>query len=251
MKQAVGESQQNNTAKSRTEEQILKLGEKLLEQKENLEQLEILATGLENTSRKVQLVKVTEAYHLFKELIVYYGVIQLLTFIEQEKIESFDQLIKLMDKPVRNEFMNIGGQLVPKPAINSLVRNIHNGKINNWDEVHTFYKESSEQYHHYKRQHAFASMLEILKLTPATFPKKIFLQLLQQSITTKEWMVKSIYESRAKDYASPFRQMVYDTQKEMEKVIGKLKDNTFIQQQREELVQFKKRVATINRQFTL
>ena len=251
MKQAVGESQQNNTAKSRTGEQILKLGEKLLEQKENLEQLEILATGLENTSRKVQLVKVTEAYHLFKELIVYYGVIQLLTFIEQEKIESFDQLIKLMDKPVRNEFMNIGGQLVPKPAINSLVRNIHNGKINNWDEVHTFYKESSEQYHHYKRQHAFASMLEILKLTPATFPKKIFLQLLQQSITTKEWMVKSIYESRAKDYASPFRQMVYDTQKEMEKVIGKLKDNTFIQQQREELVQFKKRVATINRQFTL
>ncbi len=251
MKQAVGESQQNKTAKRRTGEQILTLGEKLLEQKENLEQLEILAPGLENASRKVQLVKVTEAYHLFKELIVYYGVTQLLIFIEQEKIESFDQLIKLMGKPVRSEFMNIGGQLVPKPAINTLVRNIHNGKINNWDEVHTFYKESSEQYHQHKRQHAFASMLEVLQPGADGFTKKLFLQLLQQTVATKEWMVKGIYESRAKDYASPFRQMVYDSQKEMEKVIGKLKDNSFIKQQQDELVQFKKQVAAISKSLSL
>src|SRR5687768_15288241 len=74
MKKAVGENRQKNTDKKITEEQILKSGEKLLEQKTNLEQQEILVTGIENTSRKVQLVKVTEAYHLFKELIVYYGI---------------------------------------------------------------------------------------------------------------------------------------------------------------------------------
>ncbi len=247
MKQAVGESRQKINGKKLSEEQILKLGAKLLEQKANLEQEEILATGIENTSRKVQLVKVTDAYHLFKELIVYYGITQLLLFIEKEKISSFDQLAKLVGKPVRSEWMNIGGQLVPKPAINTLIRNIHAGKINNWDDVHLFYKESSELYPLHKRQHAFASMLEVLQPGAEGFTKKLFLQLLQQTVATKEWMVKGIYESRSKDYASPFRQMVYDSQKEMEKVIGKLKDNSFIKQQQDELVQFKKQVAAISK----
>ena len=140
----------------------------------------------------------------------------------------------------RTEWLNIGGQLIPKPAINALVRNIHQGKINSWNEVHVFYKESSDQYHLHKRQHALASMLEILGIKPAAFTNKIFLQLLRQSVVTKEWMVKGIYESRAKDYANPFRKMVYDSQKEMEKIVGGLKDNAFIRQQQEDLVQFKK-----------
>lgn len=249
MKKAVGESQQRNASKRMSEEQILKLGEKLLEQKTNLEQKEIFVNGIENTSRKVQLVKVTEAYHLFKELVVYYGITQLLSFIEKENISSFDQLTKLLGKATRSDWLNIGGQLVPRPLINALIKDIHGGKINSWDDVHQFYKQSSEQYPAHKRQHAFASMLEILGPGQPGFTKKVFFQLLQQTVSTKEWMVKGIYESRAKDYASPFRQMVYDSQKEMEKVIGKLKDNSFIKQQQEELVQFRKQVATIIKKF--
>lgn len=251
MKKAVGESQQKKLGKIISDEQILKLGSTLLEQNTNLDDHEILITGLENTTRKVQLIKVAEAYRLFKELIVYYGITQLLSFIEKENIDSFDKLVKSMGKPDRSEWTNIGGQLIPKQAMDTLIRDIHSGKINSWDDVHAFYKEHSEQYHTDKRQHGFASMLELLQLTPATFSEKIFLQLLQQSIVTKEWMVKGIYESRAKDYASPFRQMVYETEKEMEKVIGKLKENTFIQQQREELTEYKKRVAVLIKNFNL
>lgn len=251
MKQAVGESQQKKSAKKIIEEQILKLGSTLLEQNTNLDDHEILIAGLENTTRKVQLIKVVEAYRIFKELIVYYGITQLLSFIEKENIDSFDKLVESMGKPNRSEWTNIGGQLIPKQAMDTLIRDIHSGKINSWDDVHAFYKERSEQYHTDKRQHAFASMLELLQLTPGTFSEKIFLQLLQQSLSTKEWMVKGIYESRAKDYASPFRQMVYETEKEMEKVIGKLKENTFIQQQQEELTEYKKRVAVLIKNFNL
>jgi NDP-sugar pyrophosphorylase family protein len=251
MKQAVGESQQKKSGKKISEEQILKLGSTLLEQNINLDEEEILITGLENTTRKVQLIKVTEAYRLFKELIVYYGITQLLSFIEKENIDSFDKLVKSMGKPNRSEWTNIGGQLIPKQAMDTLITDIHSGKINSWDDVHAFYKETSEQYHTDKRQHAFASMLELLQLTLDTFSENIFLQLLQQSIATKEWMVNGIYESRAKDYASPFRQMVYETEKEMEKVIGKLKENAFIQQQQEELTEYKKRVAVLIKNFNL
>ena len=229
----------------------VKTGESLLEKKQSRSaKLEILAEGFENSQRKVELIKVPEAYSIFKELIIYYGVTQLIRFIEQHHITTWQKLVKaLPGKPVRDEWKNIGGQLMTATSVNTLIRNIRSGKIKSWDEVHAFYNKKSRLYRDEKFRHAFASLLEVLKLTPKRFTRKIFIQLLQQAITTKEWMVKAIYNSRAKDYQNPFRQMLYDTQKEMEKVIGKLTDNSFIKQQREELFQFREKVNEITRQF--
>ncbi len=223
MKISAGETWSAKEGKKLTGEAAIKLGEKLLEQNKIPDNAEILASGMENTDRKVQLVKLPKAYRLFKELITYYGVSQLVQFIQQQNITSFEQLLKLLSKPVRNKWMNIGGQLIPEPSVKTLIKNIHKGTISNWDEVHVFYTDSSNRYAEQKRQHAFASLLEILKLSPDKFSQKIFLQLLQQSISTKEWMTQNIYESRAKDYHSEFRKMVYDTDEEMEKVLGKLR----------------------------
>ncbi|MEO5564264.1 MAG: DUF4954 family protein [Chitinophagaceae bacterium] len=245
MKKAVGNSRKKNN----TEKQAITLGEKLLEQKANLKGAEIVAEGMENSNRKVVLVKVTESYHLFKELVVYYGVSQLIAFIEKEKINSLDDLFKKAGNPVRSEWVNVGGQLVPKPTLNTLIKNIHKGTVNNWNQIHDFYRESSEKYSYQKLQHALACLFEITKLTPQKINKKVFGELLQQTIATKEWMVKGIYESRAKDYESEFRKMVFESQKEMDKVIGRLKDNSFIAQQQEELKAFKKKVVAISKCF--
>ena len=43
--------------------------------------------------------------------------------------------------------------------------------------------------------------------------------------------------------------MVYDTAAEMEKVIGKLKDNSFILQQQEELKEYKKQMTGLITRF--
>lgn len=229
------------------EKDLAKTGEALLENDPaSVAKLEILVDGFENSPRKVQLLKVVEAYKLFKELIVYYGVTQLIQFIEMKKISSWQKLVQaLPTAPVRNQWKNIGGQLMPETAINSLIRNIRSGKISSWDEVHSFYIKKSSTYSIDKVWHAFASLLDILRLTPKKFTKKIFIRLLQQVVETKEWMVKGIYESRAKDYQNPFRQMVYETEQEMEKVVGKLKDNSFIAQQQNEAIAFQKKVAEI------
>jgi Domain of unknown function (DUF4954) len=251
MQKAVGETWSAKEKKKINEEAAIRLGEKLLEQNKIKDDTEIVARGMENTDRKTLLVKLPKSYHLFKEFIVYYGIMQLVQFIGEKKISSFDELIKTLPKPVRNKWVNIGGQLITEPALKLLVRNIHSGKIKSWDEVHAYYKENSDQYASLKLQHAFTSLLEILKLSPARFTKKTFLQLLRQAVTTREWITRNIYGSRAKDYQSEFRKMVYDTEKEMEKVLGKLKDNTFINQQQEELKQFKKQVAGIVKSFEL
>jgi len=74
--------------------------------------------------------------------------------------------------------------------------------------------------------HAYTSLLEILNITPRQFTPLLLKELLKQALDTKEWMCKGIFDSRAKDYSNPFRKMVYDTNEEMNKVIGRLEDNS-------------------------
>jgi carbonic anhydrase/acetyltransferase-like protein (isoleucine patch superfamily) len=252
MKEAAAKAWAIKNKKHLKEKDQLKTGELLLSKNiPGADGLEILAEGFENSRRKVELIKVPEAYRLFNELIVYYGISELVRFIDQKNISSWQQLLKALPaKPMRNTWKNIGGQLMPESAVKSLLGNIRTGKTGSWDEAHSYYRQKSESYHTDKFRHAFASLLEVLKLTPAKFRKKLFLQLLQQAGATKEWMVRGIYESRAKDYSNPFRQMVYETEKEMEKVIGALKDNSFIKEQQASLSVFREKVNTIKQQFS-
>jgi hypothetical protein len=196
------------------------------------------------------LIKVADACRLFKELIVFYGVTQLIDLITEKKISNWQQLQKALPTVIeRTAWQNAGGQLVPEKALVSLIRSVRSGKISSWDEVHAFYTTQGSKYKSDKFRHAFASLLEVLHIAPSKFTKKQFLQLLHQAVTTKEWMTTGIYQSRAKDYSNPFRKMVYETEQEMEKVIGKLKDNSFIKQQQEEMADFINRVEELQQQF--
>src|SRR5687767_13397466 len=253
LKKFTGNAYARGIGKKINEAEMIKIGERMLESKDPaIEKLEILAEGFENSTRKVQLVKVMQAYTIFKELVLYYGITQLLHFAEKKRIFSWEVLYPVLPmRARRSAWINVGGQLMPKSAVETLIRNIHTAKIKSWDEVHDFYRLNSDLYDEQKFQHSFAALVEVLKIAPRGFDKKIFKKTLQESLATREWMVKGIYESRAKDYHNEFRKMVYQTQKEMEKVIGKLEDNIFIRQQLEEIKQFRKKVNSAIKNFKL
>jgi hypothetical protein len=90
-----------------------------------------------------------------------------------------------------------------------------------------------------KLAHAMAAVKEVFDINLKKASPGIIKSLLQQSIATKEWMVKEIYESRAKDYRNPFRKMVYETPEAMNNVIGKLEENSFIKQEQQALETYK------------
>jgi len=115
--------------------------------------------------------------------------------------------------------------------------------------VHSFYSESGEDYANQKCQHAYASLLEISGLEQ--LEKESFGCFLNEALETKEWMTRNIYESRAKDYQSEFRKMIYDNEDEMVSVVGSLDDNVFINKQKKDLETFIKSVENILRQFDL
>jgi hypothetical protein len=193
-------------------------------------------TGWENTKRKTKILKVPESIAVFKEMIQYYGVTQLFNRAQQKNLTSFDALKKMISAKVqRSEWINVGGQLIQKTTLDTLKRNIKSGKITSWNTIHDFYKEQGVAYETDKCNHAYTSLLEILNSTPKQFSPQLFKKLLLQMLATKEKMCKGIYSSRAKDYNNPFRKMVYETNEEMNKVMGRLEDNSFIQEQLGEL----------------
>jgi hypothetical protein len=226
---------------------LLATGERMLQDKTiDWSRMEIKAAGLENSKRDVVLLKVKEATEVFRKLIHYYGVTQLLRYCQAHKIQTFAALMSaLPDQPERLSWTNIGGQLVPLNSLQTLMKEVKDGTIDGWEGLHDFYRQNGALYPEQKMQHAWASLLGITGLKKDDITLDTFREWLQQTIDCKEWMVKNIYEARAKDYQSEFRKMIYDSEEEMEAVIGRLEDNVFIKQQQEELAELKKQTSSL------
>jgi hypothetical protein len=211
-----------------------------------------VTTGIENTTRVTEVVKVLQSVSLFKEMIQYYGITEIIKQIERIKPDSFEALKKSLSAKIqRSNWLNIGGQLIQEEELKKFISNVKSGKIDSWDEVHEFYARQGALYSSNKLNHAYTSLLEILNITPRQFTPALLKQLLQQAVTTRTWMYKGIYESREKDYTNPFRKMVYETNDELNKVIGKLDDSSFIQLQAAALDDMQKQVKAITRKLKL
>jgi NDP-sugar pyrophosphorylase family protein len=225
---------------------LLKSGNKIIQK------LEITVEHVENSKRKVVLLKVQQAYRIFEDLVIYYGMQALLSLIKENNPASFEELLALLPAPSKRvEWLNIGGQLIPSEEINLLKEKIKSGKIKSWDQVHEYYIQQGNKYTLLKNKHALASLAEITGISLKKISKEQFNSLLNTIIATKEWMTKGIYDSRAKDYVNPYRKMVYENTAEMNEVVGKLDDNGFIKQQMEELKAFKKEMQAIRKKLKL
>ena len=202
-----------------------------------MDKLEIFAAGFENSDRRVRLIKIPQAWKIFRELVNYYLASLLLNWWKingRKPWKTF--LLSLPAVPVEPaSWINVGGQLIPKKDIDKLLIQIKTGSVKGWNRIHEFYHRQDEKYEMQKLAHAFAAWKKISgtdfkKCSPAA-KRKLF----RESIGIKEWMTEGIFTSRAKDYSNPFRQMVYDGKGEMETVTGKLSKNAFILQERNAL----------------
>ncbi len=226
--------------KNYVEKEIIAIGKKILEgQKSIVTDLEILAEGFENSDRKVRIIKVHESYSLLKELVNYYAATQLLLFVASNQYPTLEQLQS--DLPAKSEltsWINVGGQLIPENELQKLIKQISSNKIRNWQQVHQFYERQGEQYYQDKFFHALAALKAIYGVALKKANRTVIRNILVQSIHTREWMTRGIYDSRAKDYTNPFRKMVYSGPDEMNAVTGSLQANSFIQQETESLTKY-------------
>ncbi len=207
---------------------------------------EATTNGIENTNRITKIIKVPQSIKVFKEVVQYYGMTTLLEHYQQNNFTNFEEFRKSLPASItRASFMNIGGQLMKTDVVNKIKADVKTNTINGWTDMHNRYKAEGTAYSTDLLEHAYCSLLEILNITTKQFTAELFNDLLQQTIATKQWMTEGILKSREKDYTNPYRKMVYENNEEMNKVIGKLEDNSFIQGQFEGLEEFKGMVKGI------
>ena len=208
--------------------------------------------GWENSKRKTIITKIPQSIEAFKQMIVLYAGNQILQLIATKKIKDFADLkTSLPSSNKRNHWINIGGQLIPEKNIEQLKNNIKANKINSWDQVHQFYITQGKNYENEKLKHAFASLLELWKISASKFTPELFKKLLEESLQTKTAITQNVFESRKKDYTNPFRKMIYNNKSEMDNVLGKIEDNSFIKEQQEGLENMKQQVSQIIKKWKL
>ena len=213
---------------------------------------EAIITGWENSKRPILLTKIVQAEEVFTKMIKFYACREFLSHIQAHAFIDFDAFKKTLASRVsRSEWMNVGGQLIRKDRIASLKKNIKSGKVRNWEEVHQFYRREGSEYQQEKLLHAYTSLQEILNITGKQFTRDVWSDLLKDMQSTAAWMVKGIYDSREKDYSNEFRKMMYDNQEEMDQVIGKLEDNSFIQEQMAAMDKLAKEIRSLKRKWRL
>jgi len=227
----------------------LKTGYKLLEkQDEIIDELEVVAEGFENSNRKVVLLKVRQAYTAYVEMVRYYAVGELVTALKQQpEIDPVSFVNQLSVNAKRENWVNVGGQLMPSTTFSSMLDKIRSGKVKSWDGVHACYLDAASTYHEQVLMHALASLMEIDGLKKRSFNEEKIEQLLDEHIQTTEKVYEDIVTSREKDMTNPFRTMVFENKAEQEAVIGKLADNGFIKQKDFERKELKRSIEMITK----
>lgn len=220
-------------------------GKELLNQfPEVVNQLEVLLDGAENSRRKVRVLKCAQAYQMYKRFTILYGIENLLIQSDGKAL-TLESIKSKYGHCTRKQFMNLGGQLVSVPKVNQLKSAIKNGTLNSWHDVHASYLDLHDHYPLDKTCHAVVSMLEVMDLELHTLTESEFGHLLEVAIEVKQHIKTNTFRSREKDYTNPFRKMMYNTQSEMDEVIGKLSENDFIHEINQETALFMERMEVV------
>ncbi len=212
---------------------LKKQGKHLLDSNDpTLHTISFFAEGYENSSRKIRVIKLLKGYAIFNELITHYAIEQILINLNSDQYNNLAEFqASLPENNNPATWVNAGGQLIQKSSLNDLITDIHREAISGWNEVHQFYLTAGKNYPKDKLHHALDILFHVHGISIKKINLAEFRKLLMESVATAEWITKGIYNSRKKDYLNPFRKMVYESQAEMDQVIGKLDDNGFINNQ--------------------
>jgi carbonic anhydrase/acetyltransferase-like protein (isoleucine patch superfamily) len=225
---------------SHPDAQYRKQGRTLLEQSpEKVAQLQLTCDSIENSHRPTELLKVDKAYPVFRDLIRWYCTSTIIRFLQQCPDTGFQQLIDMAGTRKRETWLNVGGQLMTAGQVDGIKKDITNGTIPTWNMLHDRYQQYGTEYPVGKFRHAVASLMEIEAVPMESFTLDQLQHLLAQSVGTAEWISAQVISSREKDYKNPFRKMAYDNTQQMEAVLGKPENNSFLTQTRKKTAIYK------------
>lgn len=229
-----------------TDDSLANKGRELLSGREELpEGLEVTGENIENSSRKVVILKPQKSYHAYNDIMLYYAAKNMIEYFNSNPEATLSDINKELKGERVTRWVNLGGQIVSENDLNKLRSDIISGKLSNWNDIHKRYDKLWDKYKAEKQKHAFA-VLHMLFNT-RTITKEIWDSFLEKAIHIQKFICDEVYLTRKKDYDNPFRKITFRNEEEMNAVIGNIEENGFIIQVKNETEEFIRQTEIIKK----
>jgi Domain of unknown function (DUF4954) len=239
-------SPMDDSSRIKNDDDLITLGRKLLSGKEEvINGLEVLGEDMENTRRKVVILKPYKAYHAYEDMLLYYAIKNLMEYMNSHPEASFTSMCKDLKSKRQHDWVNLGGQLMQKEDLDKLRRDIGSGVLNTWENIHKSYDDLWTKYTVDKQKHAFASLCELFSTEDLTLSE--WESALDKAVCIQDYVCDQVYITRKKDHDNPFRQATYRNMDEMTAAIGTIDENSFIIHVKQETKDFELLVEEIKK----
>lgn len=193
------------------------------------------------------IVKPVKAYKSYRRIVKYFAVRTLCEYCQRigKQSLSSEDIRQISEMPLFSEWVNVGGQIIPKNLLEQLFSLIKEERINSWNQIHGYYNACMDQYENYKVAYAL-NLLEKLYSRPISeFNKEIYEDIVADAKFISQMMFDDTLISRMKDFDDEFRMQTFNNAREMNVVLGSITDNEFILEMRENTQNFEKSVSNI------
>lgn len=218
---------------------LRRVGKQVLDhQPEIARKLEVFGEGMENSKRKVRILKAYEAYHAYGDMIVYYAMRNAIRYLKDHPEMSAKDLVALASGSRKREWINLGGQLVCGEDLDQLKADICSGELDSWVAIHHRYDTLWENYPMEKLFHAYQSLVFLHKDEMEVISDEMWQQCLDKVCEIQQFICDQVYLSRKKDYENPYRNATFRNEEEKKAVVGTAEDASFVKQIRQETEEF-------------
>jgi len=238
--------QNGESIQFKSDDELANLGQKILAGKEEIVNgMEVFGENMENSKRRVLILKPYRAYHAYGDMLKYYAIKNLLEYMNSHPKASFSTMCEELEGKRQHEWVNLGGQIMLKNDVDKLRSDIGAGKLKTWKDIHSRYDRIWVRYDLDKQKHAFAILCEIVGTE--NFTKADWKEVLDNAASIQDFVCDQVYVTRKKDYENHFRQKTFRNLDEMTAAIGKVEENSFIVQVRQETEEFKNMIEALKK----
>ena len=176
------------------------------------------------------IFKPVKAYKMYRKIVKYFATRTLMEFCQglDQKMLTLELVDRIRKLPLYTDWENVGGQIIPSEKVRELFAGIKNGSVNNWDAVHQYYKLCECSYEQYKVRYALYLLEQLYSRPIENFSVDLYRNITDDVSIVAYDIYNASLKSREKDYTDYYRNMVYNSEKEMDAVIGPLEDNSFL-----------------------
>ena len=219
------------------ESELEKIGRQILSGNEkDMSDLEVLGENMENTKRKVVILKPYKSYHAYRDILHYYAVRNLLSYFDSRPDVNLNSMIKELQGERQKEWNNLGGQLMLKQDVDRLRADIGSGKLKTWKEIHNRYDDLWVKYKTDKQKHSYATLCELYGTQDIS--DSDWKNAIEKTAGIQKFVSTQVYISRKKDFDNPFKMTTFRNKDEMKAAFGTVDENSFIIQVRQETEEF-------------